>query len=185
MYVCTYVYFCMYICIFLYVCIYIYVCLVHSTSSLFLLYRLFLDMTQEYQYKEIPFNPLSSSPCDLQLNTSPASMSMHSTSSQDNSSADASGAYEEMMEDDDDKKRREIEEEMYRYMCVLHEIVTVESVLEQYVLRELRHLQEFLCHKYPPIISYIRAPFDEVTIFIIITFIAIVSFFISLFHFVF
>lgn len=120
------------------------------------------DMTQEYQYKEIPFDPLSSSPCDLQLNTSAASMSMHSISSQDNSSADASGAFEEMMEDDDDKKRREIEEEMYRYMCVLHEIVAVESVMEQYVLRELRHLQEFLCHKYPPIISYIRAPFDEI-----------------------
>jgi hypothetical protein len=57
--------------------------------------------------------------------------------------------------------RKHIEVKMYRSLCSLNEIVLREKLLEQYVLRELRHLQEFLYHRFPPIAAYLSVPFEE------------------------
>jgi hypothetical protein len=46
-------------------------------------------------------------------------------------------------------------------LCTLNGIVVKEAQLEQYVLRELRHLQEFLFHRFPPLAVYLQVPFDE------------------------
>jgi hypothetical protein len=60
-----------------------------------------------------------------------------------------------------DSARRQIEISMYRSLCTLNDMVLKESQLEQYVIRELRHLQEYLFHCFPPIAAYLRVPFDE------------------------
>jgi len=58
-------------------------------------------------------------------------------------------------------RRKDIEKRMYSTLCSLNSLVCREPVLEQYVLRELRHLQEFLAHRYPPIAAYLKIPFEE------------------------
>ena len=119
----------------------------------------FVEMTERYDYTPMPFDPLSSCSLDVQSFCVSPSITPMSTISSQESWSEREG---EGIEDDNDRLRREIEEEMYKQLCGLYDIIKVESVLEQYILRELRHLQEYLCHKYPPIMAYLRVPFDEI-----------------------
>ena len=107
----------------------------------------------------MPFDPLSSCSLDVQSCRFSPSITPMSTISSQETWSEREG---EGIEDDNDQIRRKIEEEMYKQLCGLYDIIKMESVLEQYVLRELRHLQEYLCHKYPPIMAYLRVPFDEI-----------------------
>lgn len=127
------------------------------------------EMTEKYEYTPTPFDPLQSPP-SLDTNsschhdyhlyaTSPSIVPMSTNSLNQETWSEREG---EGIEDDNDQIRRKIEEEMYKQLCGLYDIIKVESMLEQYVLRELRHLQEYLCHKYPPIMAYLRVPFEEV-----------------------
>ena len=63
----------------------------------------------------------------------------------------------------EEKERAKLEKKKNKKKKIKKEKVTkkVEPVLEQYVLRELRHLQEYLCLRYPPIMSYLKDQFDE------------------------
>ena len=56
----------------------------------------------------------------------------------------------------EDERNKCIEEQMYKELCEVHELVMSVESLEQYVLRELRHLQEYLFHKFPPIAIFLR-----------------------------
>jgi hypothetical protein len=59
-------------------------------------------------------------------------------------------------------KQVEIEEKMYELLTQLHALCLPHENLEGCVLRELRHLQEYVTHRYPRIAEYLRTPFVEV-----------------------
>ncbi len=112
-------------------------------------------MTQNYDYTPTPFDPLS----PLESSSGHSSKSSSSTCmSQDNFVEES----KTIKDSDNNRIHQEIKEEMYKQLCAVHKIVKVEPVLEQYVLRELRHLQEYLCLRYPPIMSYLKDQFDEI-----------------------
>lgn len=57
----------------------------------------------------------------------------------------------------------EIKDKIYAGLVKVYDIVTqTNSDLDQYILRELRYLQEFLTHGYPEIARYIKVPLEEV-----------------------
>jgi hypothetical protein len=59
-------------------------------------------------------------------------------------------------------RQNEIEMKMYEILELVHRLCVVQVQLEGCVLRELRHLQEYVLHKYPTVAEYLRTPFIEV-----------------------
>ena len=59
----------------------------------------------------------------------------------------------------------EIKDKIYTGLVKIYEIaMETTSDLDQYILRELRYLQEFLTHGYPEIAQYIKVPLEEVIV---------------------
>lgn len=59
----------------------------------------------------------------------------------------------------------DIKDKIYAGLVKIYEIATETNTdLDQYVLRELRYLQEFLTHGYPEIAMYIKVPLEEVIV---------------------
>lgn len=58
----------------------------------------------------------------------------------------------------------DIKDKIYAGLKKVYEIAIEKTdvELDQYVLRELRYLQEFLTHEYPDIATYIKVPLEEV-----------------------
>lgn len=59
-------------------------------------------------------------------------------------------------------RQGEIETKMYEILGLVHHLCLEQQSLEGCVLRELRHLQDYVLHRYPSIAEYLRTPFMEV-----------------------
>lgn len=126
------------------------------------------DMTEDYGIDQSSTPPTLVSPLGLgQGGCNP--WSNMSSSSSDSDTADnnynrsSSSSHQSVdCESEMDIKCRGIEEQMYNKLCIMHDIVISLDQLEQYVLRELRHLQEYFYHKFPSIAGYLKTPFEEI-----------------------